>query len=110
MKEKKTGVPQGTLGLFVLKALFLGSLHKVGRLTAHRTEYQGDIPRHARITFPLSYTGWRRRIGSNPYGESDNNRETIELRLTKAVEHQFAAETAGRQRIALAVTSAVKPI
>jgi PadR family transcriptional regulator, regulatory protein PadR len=108
VKEKKTDLLQGTLDLLALKALALGPLHGLG--VSHRIEQitRGTFQVKPGSLFPalhrMEEAGWLR----SSWGESENNRRAKYYRLTKAGQRQLEAETESWQRVALAITSALK--
>ena len=108
MKEKKTDLLQGTLHLLVLKALSPGPLHGLG--VAQRIEQvtKGTFQVKPGSLFPalhrMEEAGWLK----SSWGDSENNRRAKYYRLTKDGERQLAAETEDWQRIAIAITSALK--
>jgi transcriptional regulator len=101
MKEKKTGLLQGTLDLLVLKALFLGPLHVLGISQRIEQVTKGTFQVKSGSLSPalhrMEEAGWL----NSSWGESENNRRAKLYRLTEA-------ETEGWQRISLAISSALK--
>lgn len=108
MKEKKTDLLQGTLDLLVLKALALGPLHGLGVSQRIEQITRGTFQVKPGSLFPalhrMEQAGWLK----SSWGESENNRRAKYYRLTKAGQRQLEAETESWQRIALAITSALK--
>ena len=108
MKEKKTSLLQGTLDLLVLKALSLGPLH--GLAVSQRIEQVTKRTFQVKpgSLFPalhrMEEAGWLK----SSWGESENNRRAKYYRLTKAGQRQLEAKTEDWQRIAIAITSALK--
>jgi PadR family transcriptional regulator len=108
MTEKKSDLLQGTLHLLVLKALALGPLHGLG--VSYRIEQitKGTFQVKPGSLFPalhrMEQAGWLK----SAWGESENNRRAKYYRLTKTGQRQLEAETEDWQRIALAITSALK--
>jgi len=108
MKEKKTDLLQGTLDLLVLKALSLGPLHGLGVSQRIEQVTKGTFQVKPGSLFPalhrMEEAGWLK----SSWGESENNRRAKYYRLTKAGQRQLEAETEDWQRIAIAITSALK--
>ena len=108
MKEKKTDLLQGTLDLLVLKALSLGPLHGLGVSQRIEQITKGTFQVKPGSLFPalhrMEEAGWLK----SSWGESENNRRAKYYRLTKAGQRQLEAETEDWQRIAIAITSALK--
>ena len=108
MKEKKSDLLQGTLDLLVLKALALGPLHGLGVSSRIEQITRGTFQVKPGSLFPslhrMEEAGWLR----SSWGESENNRRAKYYRLTRAGQRQLEAETESWQRIALAITNALK--
>ena len=108
MKEKKTDLLQGTLDLLVLKALSLGPLHGLGVSQRIEQVTKGTFQVKPGSLFPalhrMEEAGWLK----SSWGESENNRRAKYYRLTEAGQRQLEAETEDWQRIAIAITSALK--
>jgi transcriptional regulator len=108
MKENKTDLLQGTLHLLVLKALSLGPLHGLGVSQRIEQITKGTFQVMPGSLFPalhrMEEAGWLK----SSWGESENSRRAKYYRLTKAGQRQLEAETQDWQRIALAITSALK--
>lgn len=108
LKEKRTDLLQGALGLLVLKALALGPLHGLG--VSHRI---GQIARGAFQVKPgslfpalhrMEEAGWLQ----SSCGESENNRGAKYYRPTRAGQRQPEAGSEDWRRISLAMASALK--
>ena len=108
MKEQKTDLLQGTLDLLVLKALSLGPLHGLGVSQRIEQVTKGTFQVKPGSLFPalhrMEEAGWLK----SSWGDSENNRRAKYYRLTKAGQRQLATETEDWQRIAIAITSALK--
>lgn len=108
MKEKKTDLLQGTLDLLVLKALSLEPLHGLGVSQRIEQVTKGTFQVKPGSLFPalhrMEEAGWLK----SSWGESENNRRAKYYRLTKAGQRQLEAETEDWQRVAIAITSALK--
>ena len=108
MKQKKTDLLQGTLHLLVLKALSLGPLHGLGVSQRIEQVTKGTFQVKPGSLFPalhrMEEAGWLK----SSWGESENSRKAKYYRLTKAGQRQLEAETEDWQRIAIAITGALK--
>lgn len=108
MVRKKVDLLQGTLDLLVLKALALGELHGLGVSTRIEQITKGAFQVKPGSLFPalhrMEEAGWL----ESSWGESENNRRAKYYQLTKAGRRQLETETEDWQRIALAITSALK--
>jgi PadR family transcriptional regulator PadR len=99
---------QGTLDLLILKALALQELHGMGisRRIAQMTDATFDVKPGS--LFPalhrMEEAGWL----SSSWGESETNRRAKFYSLTKAGRKQLLAETERWERIALAMTLALR--
>jgi PadR family transcriptional regulator, regulatory protein PadR len=106
--EKKTDLLQGTLDLLVLKALALGPLHGLGVSSRIEQITKGTFQVKPGSLFPalhrMEQAGWLK----SSWGESENNRRAKYYRLTRVGQRQLETETEDWQRIALAITSALK--
>jgi PadR family transcriptional regulator PadR len=107
VKEKKTGLLQGTLDLLVLKALALGPLHGLGVSQRIEQITKGTFAVKPGSLFPalhrMEEAGWL----TSAWGESENHRRAKYYRLTKAGQHQLEAETENWQRISRAISRAL---
>ena len=108
MAGKKVDLLQGTLDLLVLKALALGELHGLGVSNRIEQITKGAFSVKPGSLFPalhrMEEAGWL----ESSWGESENKRRAKYYRLTKSGRRQLEAETEDWQRIALAITSALK--
>ncbi len=108
MAGRKIDLLQGTLDLLVLKALALGPQHGLG--VSHRIGQitKGTFQVKPGSLFPalhrMEEAGWL----VSSWGESENNRRAKFYRLTRAGRRQLDAEIESWQRVALAITSALK--
>ena len=104
----QTNLLQGTLDLLILKALITGELHGLG--VSRRVEQitRGTFQVKPGSLFPalhrMEEAGWLTSF----WGESENNRRAKYYRLTKAGERRLGQETEQWQKIALAMTNALK--
>jgi PadR family transcriptional regulator, regulatory protein PadR len=108
MKENKTDLLQGTLGLLVLKALALGPLHGLGVSQRIEQITRGTFQVKPGSLFPalhrMEEAGWLKAA----WGESENRRRAKFYRLTAAGRRQLEAETQEWQLISVAITAALK--
>jgi PadR family transcriptional regulator PadR len=108
VKEKKADLLQGTLDLLLLKALALGPLHGLGVSQRIAQITTGTFQVKPGSLFPALHRMEERGWLKSSWGESENNRRAKYYRLTKAGRQQLEVETESWQRIALAITSALK--
>ena len=108
MAEEKPSLLRGTLDLLVLKALALQELH--GMAVAKRVE---DITKGTFVVAPgslfpalhrLERDGWL----VSRWGRSETNRKAKYYQLTRAGRKQLERETGEWQRVAFAMTAALK--
>jgi PadR family transcriptional regulator PadR len=108
MPPRRTTLLQGTLDLLILKALATGELHGLG--VSRRIE---QITRGTFVVLPgslfpalhrLEEAGWL----TSTWELSENNRRAKYYTLTRAGRRQLGQETAGWNRIALAIARALE--
>ena len=108
MKNKKADLLQGTLDLLVLKSLATGPLHGLGVSSRIEQITQGTFQVKPGSLFPALYRmeemGWL----ESEWGESENNRRAKYYKLTRAGKRQLETETESWQRVALAMSNALK--
>jgi PadR family transcriptional regulator, regulatory protein PadR len=108
LSEKQTNLLQGTLDLLILKALVTGELHGLGVSRRIEQMTRGTFQVKPGSLFPalhrMEENGWLTSF----WGESENRRRARFYRLTKMGERQLGTETAEWQKIALAMTHALK--
>ena len=104
----KSDLLQGTLDLLVLKALSLAPLHGLGVGNRIDQMTRGTFQVKPGSLFPalhrMEEAGWLTSF----WGESENNRRAKFYRVTRAGQRQLARETEDWERIALAMTRALK--
>jgi PadR family transcriptional regulator, regulatory protein PadR len=104
----QTNLLQGTLDLLILKSLALGEMHGLGISRRIEQVTHGTFQVKPGSLFPalhrMEEAGWLRSV----WGESENNRRAKYYRLTKAGERQLGAETKQWEKVALAMTNALK--
>lgn len=108
MKDRQTNLLQGTLDLLILKALALGELHGLGISGRIEQITRGTFQVKPGSLFPALHrmedAGWL----AASWGESENNRRAKYYRLTKAGRRQLGDEQQQWEKIALAITSALR--
>jgi transcriptional regulator len=107
-RDQRVDLLQGTLDLLVLKALSLGPLHGLGVSSRIEQTTRGTFQVKPGSLFPalhrMEEAGWL----SSFWGESENRRRAKYYRLSRAGERQLQQETEDWERIALAMTRALK--
>lgn len=108
MSSKQTNLLQGTLDLLILKSLTMGELHGLGVSRRIEQITRGTFQVKPGSLFPalhrMEEAGWLTSF----WGDSENNRRAKYYRLTKAGERQLGEEAAEWQKIAMAMTNALK--
>jgi PadR family transcriptional regulator PadR len=106
--DQRSDLLQGTLHLLVLKALSLEPLHGLGVSNRIDQITRGTFQVKPGSLFPalhrMQEAGWL----SSFWGESENRRRAKYYRLTRAGERQLQQETEDWERIALAMTRALR--
>jgi transcriptional regulator len=107
-RDQRSDLLQGTLDLLVLKALSLAPLHGLGVSGRIEQITRGTFQVKPGSLFPalhrMEEAGWL----SSFWGESENRRRAKYYRLTRAGERQLAQETEDWERIAQAMTRALR--
>ena len=108
MAEEKSTLLRGTLDLLVLKALALQELH--GMAVAKRVE---DITKGTFVVAPGSLFPALHRLERDGWlvarwGRSETNRKAKYYQLTRAGRKQLERETGEWQRVAIAMTAALR--
>jgi PadR family transcriptional regulator PadR len=108
MRERRTGLLQGTLDLLILKALSTGELHGLGVSRRIEQITGGTFLVQPGSLFPalhrLEEAGWL----SAAWEASENNRRAKYYRLTRAGRKQLDEEIAEWRHIALSITRALE--
>lgn len=108
MDPAPTTLLQGTLDLLILKAIGSGQFHGLGISRRIEQITQGAFRVKPGSLFPalhrMEEAGWL----SSAWSESENNRRACFYRLTKAGHRQLGEETTQWNRIALAMTNALR--
>jgi PadR family transcriptional regulator PadR len=97
----------GTLDMLILKAVSLKPLHGYGVLLriAQISQNALDIPQGS--LYPALYRLERQGLISAEWGQSDNNRRAKYYTVTAAGRKRLREETAGWDRLAAAIASAL---
>ena len=108
MSSSQTNLLQGTLDLLILKSLKTGELHGLGVSRRIEQITRGAFQVKPGSLFPalhrLEEAGWLTSF----WGESENNRRARFYRLTKGGERQLGHEAEEWQKIATAMSHALK--
>jgi PadR family transcriptional regulator, regulatory protein PadR len=108
MSDKRINLLQGTLDLLILRALATGELHGLGVSRRIEQITRGTFQVKPGSLFPalhrLEESGWLASF----WGESENRRRAKYYRLTKTGQRQLDQETEEWQKIALAMTHALR--
>ena len=106
--DDSTGVLPGTLDLLILKAVSLGTLHGYGVLLRIQQISGGALQIQQGALYPALYRLERQGLIDSDWGTSDNNRRAKFYRLTRGGRARLGDETASWNRIADAVTMALR--
>lgn len=106
--DDSTGLLPGTLDLLILKAVSLGTLHGYGVLLRIQQISGGALQIQQGALYPALYRLERQGLLDSEWGTSDNNRRAKFYRLTRTGRARLANETASWNRIADAVTLALR--
>ena len=107
MAPKSAELLPGILDLLILKAISLERLHGYGVLLRIR-QISGealDVPQGS--LYPALNRLEHQGLIESQWGESENRRRAKYYRLTRAGQRRFQEETAGWQRLAAAMTTAL---
>lgn len=107
MAKSQTELLPGTLDLLILKAVSLNPLHGYGVLVRIK-QISGealDIPQGS--LYPALYRLEQQKLIAAEWGQSENNRKAKFYSLTEAGIKRLQQETAGWNRFAAAMTSAL---
>ena len=108
MASDPAGILPGTLDLLILKAVSLGQLHGYGVLLRVQQMTQGSLTVEQGALYPALYRLERQGLIDSEWGTSDNNRRAKFYRLTRTGRARLGDETASWNRIADAVTMALR--
>jgi PadR family transcriptional regulator PadR len=97
----------GTLGLLILKAVSLGSLHGYAVLSRIKQISGGALLIEQGALYPALFRLERRGLLKPTWGKSDNNRRAKFYGLTSRGRKRLREETDGWNRLATAIASAL---
>ena len=107
MSERADLLP-GTLDVLILKAVSLGPLHGYGVLLRIEQITQGALIVEQGALYPALYRLERQGLIDGEWGTSDNNRRAKFYTLTGAGRRRLREETESWNRLAAAMSAAVK--
>jgi len=102
------GLLPGTLDLLILKAVSLGPLHGYGVLLRIGQMSGGALEIEQGALYPALYRLEGQGLLDTEWGISDNNRKAKYYQLTAAGRKRLREETAGWQRLAAVMATALK--
>jgi transcriptional regulator len=98
----------GTLDVLVLKAVSLGPLHGYGVLLRIEQITQGALLVEQGALYPALFRLEQQGLLDAEWGVSDNNRRAKFYRLTPAGRGRLRTDTASWERLALAMSAALR--
>ena len=104
----EVGLLPGTLDLLILKALSLGPLHGYGVLLRIGQMSGGALEIEQGALYPAMYRLEGQGLLDTEWGISDNNRKAKYYQLTTAGRKRLREETAGWQRLAAVMATALR--
>ena len=102
------GLLPGTLDLLILKAVSLGPLHGYGVLLRIGQMSGGALEIEQGALYPARYRLEGQGLLDTEWGISDNNRKAKYYQLTAAGRKRLREETAGWQRLAAVMATALR--
>jgi PadR family transcriptional regulator PadR len=105
---ESAGLLPGTLDLLILKAVSLGPQHGYGVLLRIGQISGGALDIEQGALYPALYRLEHQGLLDAEWGTSDNNRRAKFYSLTAAGRKRLKAETAGWERLVLAMATALK--
>jgi PadR family transcriptional regulator len=108
MSSSQTNLLQGTLDLLILKSLKTGELHGLGVSRRIEQITRGAFQVKPGSLFPALHRLEEAGSLTSFWGESENNRRARFYRLTKGGERQLGHEAEEWQKIAAAMSHALK--
>jgi PadR family transcriptional regulator len=102
------GLLPGTLDLLILKAVSLGPLHGYGVLLRIGQMSGGALEIEQGALYPAMYRLEGQGLLDTEWGISDNNRKAKYYQLTAAGRKRLREETAGWQRLAAVMATALR--
>ena len=106
--DDSTGLLPGTLDLLILKAVSLGTLHGYGVLLRIQQITGGGLQIQQGALYPALYRLERQELIESEWGTSDNNRRAKFYRLTRHGKARLGNEAASWNRIADAISMALR--
>ena len=106
--DDSTGLLPGTLDLLILKAVCLGTQHGYGVLLRIQQITGGALQIQQGALYPALYRLERQGLIASEWGTSDNNRRAKFYTLTRTGRARLGNETASWNRIAGAITMALR--
>ena len=106
--SKTADVLPGTLDLLILKAVSLAPLHGYGVLLRIRQISKDAFAIPQGSLYPALYRLERDELIAAEWGQSENNRRAKFYTLTTAGRRRLREETAGWDRLAAAMSAALK--
>jgi PadR family transcriptional regulator len=106
--SKTADVLPGTLDLLILKAVSLAPLHGYGVLLRIRQISKDAFAIPQGSLYPALYRLERDELIAAEWGQSENNRRAKFYTLTSAGRRRLREETAGWDRLAAAMSAALK--
>ena len=103
--RKQTELVQGTLDMFILKAVSLGGLHGYGVLLRLEQLTGGQLQIQQGSLYPALYRLEHQGLIASEWGESENKRKAKFYSLTSAGRKQLKAEEASWNRFSAVVAS-----
>jgi PadR family transcriptional regulator PadR len=97
----------GTLDMLILKAVSLRPLHGYGILLRIEQISKGALEVPQGSLYPALYRLEHQRLIKADWGESENRRKAKFYRLTAAGRRRLDEETAGWNRLAVAISAAL---
>lgn len=108
MSPQHTNLLQGTLDLLILKSLNLGEMHGLGISRRIEQITKGTFHVKPGSLFPALHRMEQAGSLKSSWGQSESNRKAKFYQLTAVGRRHLDAETEEWQRIAVAMTSALK--
>jgi PadR family transcriptional regulator PadR len=106
--DDSTGLLPGTLDLLILKAVSLGTLHGYGVLLRIQQITAGGLQIQQGALYPALYRLERQELIESEWGTSDHNRRAKFYRLTRTGRTRLGNEAASWNRIADAISMALR--
>lgn len=104
---KSADLLPGTLDMLILKAISLEQLHGYGVLLRIKQISGGALEIPQGSLYPALYRLEHQGLIASEWGQSQNNRRAKYYTLTSIGRHRLREETAGWNRLAIAMTAAL---